>query len=692
MMKQRLIVAGFLYLVGPGSALAEETPALPSMLVEAQSPMDPSTASVSADDIRSGLPADGGEWLREITGMAGSRLGGHGMEPVLRGQSQNRINVLLDGAYVYGGCPNRMDPPSSYAAPATYDKVTVLKGAEGLIYGAGASAGTVLFERDTPRFEEGERLRGRIGLGYQSNADTEAASADVTAGGRQGYLRLFGDYQDADNYEDGDGNEVRSAYTTSTAGALMGYTPDDDTRLELGLEATRGRDILYEGAGMDSPEESNDLLRLKFDRENLGGPLSALRVELYHSDVFHVMDNFSLRTPPANPAMWMEVPSDSLTHGGRLVTDLARSGDAQWTVGFDYRDNNREAIRYSGASLDLINSYMWPDVTIAESGLFAKMVHDFSQANHLSAALRYDRISADADKADAATTAPMTLNPDALYTTYYGTTAGRQTENNISGLLRLEHDLEGKAAIVFASLSRTVRTADATERFMAANAMASDRRWIGNPGLEPEAHQQVELGTGWRGARWDTTASVYYDRVSDYILRDRAHGQEGILETDNANIYRNVDAELYGAELDTRLSVAAHWSSRMALAYVRATNTSDDRPIAQTPPLEGNISLDYQTKSLQLGAKVRAAASQTRVDDDPNTGSGLDLGSSDSFMTLDLYGAYQPLKRVEIGFGVNNVFDRTYAEHLNRFNPMDPTPVKVNEPGRSYWIKAGMTF
>jgi iron complex outermembrane receptor protein len=37
---------------------------------------------------------------------------------------------------------------------------------------------------------------------------------------------------------------------------------------------------------------------------------------------------------------------------------------------------------------------------------------------------------------------------------------------------------------------------------------------------------------------------------------------------------------------------------------------------------------------------------------------------------------------------VKNIFDRTYAEHLNRANqdPFNPDPVQVNEPGRGLFL------
>ncbi len=54
---------------------------------------------------------------------------------------------------------------------------------------------------------------------------------------------------------------------------------------------------------------------------------------------------------------------------------------------------------------------------------------------------------------------------------------------------------------------------------------------------------------------------------------------------------------------------------------------------------------------------------------------------------LDLNGRYALNKQVDVKFGVDNVFDRTYAEHLNRANDFDPMVVQINEPGRNIWLR-----
>lgn len=53
----------------------------------------------------------------------------------------------------------------------------------------------------------------------------------------------------------------------------------------------------------------------------------------------------------------------------------------------------------------------------------------------------------------------------------------------------------------------------------------------------------------------------------------------------------------------------------------------------------------------------------------------------------DLGGRYALNKQVDVKLGVDNVFDRTYAEHLNRSNDFDPVQVQINEPGRDVWLR-----
>jgi len=686
--------AGFCLLcLAAGASHAESV-----ILVEDTELENPAVQTWQPEELEVAPAADGGDLLRDIPGVSGRRMGGRGIDPVIRGQSQNRLNILLDGAYVFGGCPNRMDPPSTYSSMNGYDSMTVIKGNQTVLHGGGGPGGTVLFERRTPRFYPDEQYRAEVTTGYTSNSDTWQAGADVAAGGGTGYLRGIVDYSDANNYEDGDGNSVRSAYTNKDGVIMLGYTPTADTLLELSYEANREDDVLFAGAGMDAPYSDNDTTRLKFETGTAVGFLDAIEAELYYSDIDHLMDNYSLRSLTA--PMKMRTPSSSDTGGGRLSGVLDAGNGVVWTIGTDYQKNSRDAKRYSGppngGTPTTLQSILWPDVDLALTGLFAEMSRPLTKRDNLTAGLRYDYVDTSAGRADEdATVTPMlSRSPNDLYNLYYGTRDDDHTEHNIGGFLTLRHALTTDSDF-YATLSRSVRTADATERFIASdNGMDPSQRWVGNPDLDPEAHHQLELGYTRDAGFWDTAASVYYNDVSDYILRDRAHGQSGILQDDNATIYHNVDAVLYGFELEAGIRWGNYWSSRATLAYVHAENTDDDRPIAQIPPLGGTISLEYSRADWNLGGIVRADARQDRVEDDIYTDSGLDVGETPAWATLDLFGRYEGLEHFMVTAGINNVFNRNYAYHVNAANsdPFNPTAVQVNEPGREYWLRVNATF
>ena len=641
----------------------------------------PATRFIDTDQSASRESAD---LLRDIPGVSGSRMGGHGTDPVIRGLSQTRLNILLDGAYVHGGCPNRMDPPTAYAPPSSYENITVIKGVQTLEFGGGGPGGTILFERHTEPFSEDENMRARLEAGYRSNGDGRDVAADIAAGNESAYVRLLGSRMKSNNYEDGDGDEVRSAYKETSATALFGYTPSDDTLLELSIERQETRDLLFAGAGMDSPLADNDTYRLKFKTSAPGGALSSLRAELYRSEVEHVMDNYTLRTA-ANPMMLMRAPSTSDTTGGRLVTEM-NSRIGVWKLGIDFQNNDRDATRTNDAN-GMLNSILWPGASIDQRGLFAELTHTLDAHNRVIVGGRYDHVRSDASKADLVPDMPK-LSPNALYAIYYnGAQAEKRTEHNLGGLFRLEHDLVNGLGMVYAGLSRTVRTADASERFLASNSMQPSGRWVGNPGIDPEKHQQFEVGMQLQRNAWDLSTSIYYNDVDDYILRDRFH-QVG----NNATIYRNVDATLYGAEINLGYRWTTNWRSDVGVAYVHADNDTDNRPVAQTPPLEGIASLEYMGGNWDAGVRVRAAAKQTRVDADPLTGSGLDVGKTPGWTVVDVYGRYDVSHNVAVNFGIDNLFDKAYAQHLNRSSAFDPLQVQVNEPGTSAWVKLSATF
>ena len=136
--------------------------------------MDKATISNEAiEEVDTRNAVDGGDLLKNINGVNAIRRGGHGLDPVIRGQSDQRLNTFLDGAMVYGACSSKMDPASTYANVNNYDSVTVIKGTQSVLFGAGGPGGIVSFKRVTEPVSKPEY---RIGQNFDSNAGAYTVS------------------------------------------------------------------------------------------------------------------------------------------------------------------------------------------------------------------------------------------------------------------------------------------------------------------------------------------------------------------------------------------------------------------------------------------------------------------------------------------------------------------------------------
>jgi iron complex outermembrane receptor protein len=654
-----------------------------SLVVTGEAIRIPAVSTAEAEELQSVVPlGDGSEALRDLVGADLGRMGGHGLEPYVRGQSQGDLTVLVDGAVINGGCPNRMDPPTSYATVSTTDRVVVIRGVQSLQYGPGAPGGTVIYDRRAAVFD-GSGWSVDAGIGGSTWAEAPDVDLDAALGLDDWSLRLLASYRDTGNYSDGNGDEVRSAAESAGGTVMVGWRPDTDTEIELSYERSTTRDALFAGAGMDSPESTADILRFQTARTAADGRLG-WRLDAFYDTVDHLMDNYSLRELTA--PMAMRVPTATSTWGLRGHVELGRRNPIQ--IGITVESAGFDATRYSGPDPDRIStvqSILWADLERSLAGVFVEGSAGLGAATDLVYGARVDHFTAESHRADEATLNGNGPTPRQLWSMYTSNDDASWAATDVGALVRIEHRLAGW--MLFGGLSRSIRVADATERWIAANSAAAPMRWVGNPGLEPARHHQLDLGVGWSGSGSSAGLTLFAADVSDYILRDRAHGQEGVLRDDSATIYRNVHARRYGVEGDVlvRLSPAVAFAGR--LSWVRAENTTDHRPIAQTPPLHGNVSLSWSPARWTAAATVRFAAEQTRVDDDPTTGSGLDAGPTPGWAVLDLTGAVDVGAGFTVRAGIANAFDRGYANHLNRASAFDPSAVRVNEPGRTFWLR-----
>jgi iron complex outermembrane recepter protein len=251
-----------------------------------------------------------------------------------------------------------------------------------------------------------------------------------------------------------------------------------------------------------------------------------------------------------------------------------------------------------------------------------------------------------------------------------------------SGFLRYEFDF-WRGTTLYAGVGHAERSPDYWER------LKQDPSTLKSAFLttRPEKTTQLDIGMVWKADAWSGSLSGFYGKVNDYIL----------MRWNPAPVLtRNINATTAGGEADVAYEIMANLKVDATLAYVWGNNDTDRKPLAQQPPLETRIGMNYDRRVFSFGALARLTGAQNRVDIGSGNivANGMDVGRTAGFTVFSINGGVRIKKIALITGGIDNILDRTYAEHLSKSGAAVPGFVpmwRINEPGRTFWLKASFT-
>ncbi|MFR0691683.1 TonB-dependent copper receptor [Enterobacterales bacterium AE_CKDN230030158-1A_HGKHYDSX7] len=649
-------------------------------VITAVAQSSPLTVVTDPKQPRQPIPAsDGADYLKTIPGFSAIRNGGTNGDPVLRGMFGSRLNILTNGTTMLGACPARMDAPTSYISPETFDRLTVVKGPETVIWGPGASAGTIRFDREPERFGElGTRVNGSLVAGSNGRFDRVL---DAAAGGPLGYVRVTGNKSQSDDYEDGSGNTVPSRWNKWNGDVAVGWTPDADTLVELTAGKGDG-EARYAGRGMDGSQFKRESLGLRFEKSNIGEVLDKLEAQVYYNYADHVMDNYSLRTPSGTGMMAGPMASnvDRRTLGGRLAATW-RWDDFKLITGVDAQTNEHR--ERSGMGINTYDEQPWDkDAVFHNYGAFGELTWYAAERDRVITGARLDRASVKDYRQTTGSGMMAMPNPTADDT---------RADTLPSGFARYEHDLADTPTTLYVGLGHVQRFPDYWELFSPDKGPSGSVNAFDS--IKPEKTTQLDFGAQYEDEKLKAWASGYVGVIRDYILFDYQPG--GMMgRTSQA---RNVDARIMGGELGAAYALTSNWTADGTLAYAWGKNTTDDTALPQMPPLEARFGLTYEEGDWSAGGLWRVVAHQGRIAENQGNVVGYDFDESPGFAVFSLNGAYKLSKHLKVSTGVDNLFDKDYAEHLNLagnagFGYPANDPESIHEPGRTFWTKVDFSF
>ncbi|CDZ93560.1 TonB-dependent copper receptor [Pseudomonas saudiphocaensis] len=656
---------------------------LAPMVITGVAQQSPLTVTTDPKIPRQPVPAsDAGDYLQTIPGFSAVRGGGSNSDPVFRGMFGSRLKLLTNGGEMLGACPSRMDSPSSYITPENYDSLTVIKGPQTVLWGPGNSAATILFERDPESFSE---LGGRIDASFLVGSDGRFdRNIDAAAGGEQGYIRLLANRSDSDDYQDGNGDDVHSRWDKWSTDLVLGWTPDEDTLLELTLGRGDG-EARYAGRGMDGSQFERESISLRFEKTNLGENLKKIDARVYYNYADHVMDNYSLRRPNPNDVMMpmrnpMATAVDRRTLGGRLAATW-EVGKYELVAGVDAQTNEHR--RRSAAGIDTYKNLPWTkDAEFTQYGVFGELSRDLGDSRRIIGGLRADRVTATDERSQLCNMMGMGCRDNP--------TAGDERSDNLySGFVRYEHDLQGIPATAYIGLGHSQRFADYWELFSAANRVGIQTSF---ETVDPEKTTQLDFGIQYSQGPLDAWASAYVGQIRDYIMFNYGPGANPLHTISWTD---NIDARIAGAEVGASYRLTPNWKTDASLAYAWGKNSSDGEALPQMPPLEGRLGLTYEQGDWSAAGLWRVVAAQNRVAEGKGNVTSKDFDESSGFGVFSLNGAYRLNENFKLSTGIDNLFDKAYSEHLNQAGNAGiglSATERLNEPGRTWWARVDMSF
>ena len=629
---------------------------------------------VSSEEIKSADLAEALE--RNIPSVSLIRRSGIANDIILRGQTRDNINVIVDGTKTYGACVNRMDPPLSHIVTHTVDSIEVTEGAFD-VEDFGSLSGTVKVRTKKPTKKLSGEINANIGsFGYREYSGT-------ISGGTDRFRALITSSTESSNqYRDGDGNNFAEQLDNYTKGrgveqynyrdrnmkaykknSVMGkifIDVTDNQELRASYTANRSDDVLYPSSKMDAIYDDSDIANLEYSIKNLGDFSKRLDLQIYNSEVEHPMSteyrvigekNYKThKLTTQMSGLKIKNSADTFTYG---IDSSKRNWDGEYYI----TNRANGVVKHIGKSID--------DVDTKNLGLFLKSKKDLGRVE-LSWGVRYDDTSIDTHS----------IERDRDYNSFSA---------NLFAKYKVDKELN-----LFGGVGKSNRVPDARELYNTKYTKADNklkRVLNGNPNLDQTKNYEIDLGLEQSFSGGKIKVKTFYSKLEDYIYYNGSRMK---------NSFENIDAHIYGVELNGDYMVGDDLTLSGKLAYNRGKKDTQptnqkDKDLANIAPMKINLSAQYDyDDSGDIELSLQNASKWKNIDSD----NGEQV--LDGYTTLNLKTTREFDNGLIFTAGVDNILDETYTT-TNTYKDLilmsnNSDTMLINEAGRYFYLNAKYQF
>jgi len=646
-------------------------------------------------------PPDTAQLLRLMPGANVNKNGALTGIAQYRGMYGDRVNVSVNGAHISSGGPNAMDAPLHYAPVALLESLTVHRGIAPVSAGQETEGGSMEARTWQGDFGNSDAFssHGRVYSGAQSAYPGYVVGAILTTANDSHLLRASVMTEKADDSEFPGGKLLPTEYDRDRFD--LGYSfQDSHQRFDINVAVNNTGDAGTPALPMDIQSIDSKLLQMDHHWE---GARYTLSTAFSYNSIDHWMTNYHLRVPPQDNQItpgairYRATFASSDNYGFKVMLEQELdNGTRRFGIDGHFSDHDAD-ISNPNAAMFAISNFNGVERNIL--GLFAEQETNIGTSVGLKTGVRVNRVSMSSGRVSANlnpmnATAGMPFLMNAMAASIGDSfNAGQldQDDTNLDLFARLSMEQSNRLTW-YLGAARKTRSPSFQERYLwlpleSTGGLADGITYVGNVNLDPEVSLEMEAGFDYTSRGLTVYPRVFVKKVNDYIqgtpatdVRVNQFAQMMAnmgMGTPNPLQFNNTDARLYGLDVESRLRLNERLSLQANLSMVRGERRDIDDNLYRIAPDNLLLALVWTANTWTGSLESVFYAGQDRVS---VTNREQETGG---YALLNLSTRIYPAENLELGLGVNNLFDREYRDHLAGYNrAVNPDiPLRERLPG-----------
>lgn len=639
------------------------------------------------------------DWLTSVPGANINRNGPVTGIAQYRGLYGDRVATSLDGHPVIGAGPNAMDTPLSYSTPLIVDSMTVYRGVAPVSAGINTLGGAIevnMRKAETTN-AKGTELTGDVQAGYRSNNQAKTLSAVTNIASGDVAILLYGNSQTGDSMESGEGIEISPTdFDKVQLGGDIRYKKNEN---EIGLT------YHYTDTGESgTPALPMDIEYIESHRITIDGAFSLSEWQgewqLGYLDADHGMTNFLMREN-TDPSSYRRNNATAETSDFKIKLTKAFSfGELAFGVDGYFATHDSVITNPNNMMFEVVN---FNDVEDNRYGIFTQWQNQFSDTN-VQLGVRLKRAESNAGEVNSSMR--MMANMMGMLAgdlqDDFNNAERKVSDNNVDIALNTQTKLTNNLSFS-AGVGLKNRAPSYQERYLwtpmeATGGLADGHTYIGDINLKSETAYQLDLGLNYQDESFMIAPHIFYQSIDDYIqgtpleMEDMTARMMANMMAGDTNPlkFSNVDAKLYGIDLNSYYNVTDAIQLSTIVSYVQGERRDIDDNLYRIAPLNGQVDVSYNAESWMVKASLVMATKQSDVsvtnNEQETSGYGVVNIDAQYFFNNDL----------ALRLGVDNILDKNYQNHLGGYNRVKGTDIAVMSrlpsEGVSAWAEVTYSF